>query len=337
MVGQPDSPKLPTPAQPIDEALRDACAQIYERLGRVEAALQRTEGIVADKPWDFAPIAFKRLDRVEDMLRSLQRSLDDSTLQEMCVNLERQIVQTRMVVQRTETAVSGDSLREFCADIDARLMRTEDTIRRTETIVSGWRKELSPPMARVVDAAADARPRIEDGGQTTWPPAVAMPALVVGMTIIIGALIWTVGNTAPTVAASRERPSVPAPVQATTMATAVPVVPPLTESPAPMTAKMPPVRPTSAPAPRLVATQRVEVPPRPQFVGTLSITSVPSGAAVSINGNPAGVTPLRLPRQRAGSMAVQIARDGFERWSSSVRVPADQLTQVTATLRPIVQ
>jgi hypothetical protein len=36
-------------------------------------------------------------------------------------------------------------------------------------------------------------------------------------------------------------------------------------------------------------------------------------------------------------MAVQIAQDGFERWSSSVRVPADQLTQVTARLRPIAQ
>jgi PEGA domain len=75
---------------------------------------------------------------------------------------------------------------------------------------------------------------------------------------------------------------------------------------------------------------------RPQtFVGTLSITSVPSGASVSLNGKPAGVTPLRLFRQRAGSMAVQIAQDGFERWSAAVRVPADRLTVVTARLRPV--
>jgi hypothetical protein len=45
------------------------------------------------------------------------------------------------------------------------------------------------------------------------------------------------------------------------------------------------------------------------------------------------VTPLRLRRQRAGSLAVQVAHDGFERWSAAVLVPADQLTQVTATLR----
>jgi hypothetical protein len=71
----------------------------------------------------------------------------------------------------------------------------------------------------------------------------------------------------------------------------------------------------------------------PRFVGTLSITSVPSGASVSINGKPAGVTPLRLARQRAGSLAVQVAHDGFERWSAAVVVPADRLTQVTAKLR----
>ena len=75
----------------------------------------------------------------------------------------------------------------------------------------------------------------------------------------------------------------------------------------------------------------------PRSVGTLSITSVPSGASVSINGKVSGVTPMKLPRQRAGSLAVQIAHDGFERWSAAVRVPADRLTEVTARLRPLVQ
>ena len=335
MVVRPDSSKPMTPEQPIDEALRDACAQILERLGRLEAAVERTEGLVTDKPWDFAPIAFKRLERVEELLRGVQRSLDESTLQEMCVNLERQIVQTRQVAQRTETAVSGDSLREFCADIDARLMRTEDTIRRTENIVAGWRKELSPAMARFADAA-DARLHENDGAQMPWPPGVAMPALAAVMTILIGALIWSSGNASPALTASRDRLNVPARVQSTAAATTSPVTSRL-ESPAPTLASAPLVSDSAAPAPRLVSTSRIEAPRRVQFVGTLSITSVPPGASVSINGNPAGVTPLRLPRQRAGSMAVQIAQEGFERWSAAVRVPADQLTQVNVKLRPIVQ
>src|SRR5262245_49029534 len=50
-----------------------------------------------------------------------------------------------------------------------------------------------------------------------------------------------------------------------------------------------------------------------------------SYVSVSINGKPAGKTPLRLSRQRAGSLAVQIAYDGFERWSAAVLVPADRL------------
>jgi hypothetical protein len=89
-------------------------------------------------------------------------------------------------------------------------------------------------------------------------------------------------------------------------------------------------------SPERVSPERVSAPVTtrgPRFVGTLSITSVPSGASVSINGKPVGVTPLKLTRQRAGSHAVQIAHEGFERWSSSVVVPADRVTQVSAELR----
>jgi hypothetical protein len=89
-------------------------------------------------------------------------------------------------------------------------------------------------------------------------------------------------------------------------------------------------------APPQRSPSRESAPPatrRPMFVGTLSIASVPSGASVSLNGKPAGVTPLKLPRQRAGSLAVQIRHVGFEPWSAAVVVPADQLTHVTAKLR----
>jgi hypothetical protein len=71
-----------------------------------------------------------------------------------------------------------------------------------------------------------------------------------------------------------------------------------------------------------------------RFVGTLRVASQPAGAAVSINGRPIGVTPITLEQQRAGSLAVQIALEGFERWSAAVQVPAGRVTQVNATLRP---
>jgi hypothetical protein len=70
------------------------------------------------------------------------------------------------------------------------------------------------------------------------------------------------------------------------------------------------------------------------FVGTLEVTSNPAGAQVFVNGRPVGVTPLTLSKQRAGSLALQITREGYERWSASIQVLTNRVTQVTATLRP---
>jgi hypothetical protein len=70
-----------------------------------------------------------------------------------------------------------------------------------------------------------------------------------------------------------------------------------------------------------------------RFVGDLSITSTPQGARVLVNGRAVGVTPLTLREQRAGSVAVQIASEGFERWSASVQIPAGRVTNIAATLR----
>ncbi len=100
----------------IDEALHDVCSQMYDRLVRVEAAVQRTEGFVAEKPWDLSTIALKRLEHVEETLRLTQQSLADSTLPEMCVNIDRQLVQARMALQRTEEAVADKTLHELCRE-----------------------------------------------------------------------------------------------------------------------------------------------------------------------------------------------------------------------------
>ena len=351
----------------IDVALRDACAQIYDRLTRVEAAIQRTEGFVADKPWDLSAIAYKRLERVEQSIQLTQKSIEDSTLPEMCVNIERQIIQTREAIQRTEEAVADPHVRELCASIDARLMRTEDSLRRTEGIVAEWLRALSVSMTTRFADAEDAIQRIEQivSSRTVEPtspqqPSVRMdspaqaafplpwmvnltvPVLAFVMVFAIGALIISSRDRTPEKVVSRrstERTASPVAQTASPLApaTTAAVAPPSTTAqkpePSPSTGEervLTPQRqsPDRAPAPIAGGRQT--------FVGTLSITSVPSGASVSLNGKVAGVTPLRLPRQRAGSLAVQIAQDGFERWSAAVRVPADRLTEVTARLRPVV-
>jgi ElaB/YqjD/DUF883 family membrane-anchored ribosome-binding protein len=357
-----------------EEALHDLCTQIFDRLSRVETAIQRTEGFVSDKPWDVSTIAYKRLERAEETLRLTQQSLADTTLPEMCVNIERQLIQTRKALQRTEEVVADKTLRDLCQNIDARLGRTEDTLRRTEGIVAERLQVLSASMtARLAEAentiqrlerivstrtAEPPLPQQTSASITPMTPAAqwnyrfAVPALVlvVVMTVVIGALFKT-SRTAATekavsVAAIEQTPAPSSVAAATTerVATAsaesgVTQIP----TPSPSALATNASRSTAegrdfapkAQSPNRESSASIATPPR-SFVGRLSIKSVPPGASVTINGKAAGVTPLTLPRQRAGSLAVQIAQDGFERWSAAVRVPADQLTEVSARLRPVV-
>jgi hypothetical protein len=72
-----------------------------------------------------------------------------------------------------------------------------------------------------------------------------------------------------------------------------------------------------------------------QFVGVLQVESVPPGAAVFIDQQPVGETPLQMTRLRAGSHVIRIEHDGYARWTTGVTVPADKQTRVSATLQRI--
>ena len=69
-----------------------------------------------------------------------------------------------------------------------------------------------------------------------------------------------------------------------------------------------------------------------RYTGDLVVESRPSGAKVFLDNKLAGTTPLSLPHVPAGSHAVRIERDGYRRWSSSVRVVAAERNRVTASL-----
>jgi hypothetical protein len=68
------------------------------------------------------------------------------------------------------------------------------------------------------------------------------------------------------------------------------------------------------------------------YRGSLRVTSTPRGAAVFINGDSAGTTPLVLRNLPVGSRAVRVSMDGYERWSRAVQVVANQRTEVNAVL-----
>jgi PEGA domain len=71
----------------------------------------------------------------------------------------------------------------------------------------------------------------------------------------------------------------------------------------------------------------------PEFIGTLDVQSDPMGAAVFINRQLVGETPLRLPQLRAGSHVIWIEREGYQRWTAAVRVVADTVTRVDVKLQ----
>ena len=68
------------------------------------------------------------------------------------------------------------------------------------------------------------------------------------------------------------------------------------------------------------------------YKGSLAFRSAPQGARVFVNGAFVGSTPLVLENLPVGSRAVRIEADGYQRWSTSTQVVANQQTRVSATL-----
>jgi serine/threonine protein kinase len=69
-----------------------------------------------------------------------------------------------------------------------------------------------------------------------------------------------------------------------------------------------------------------------RFTGDLYVASRPPGATVFMDGKQVGTTPLSLRGVAIGSHAIRLEAAGYRRWSSAVRVVADQANRVTASL-----
>ncbi len=95
---------------------------------------------------------------------------------------------------------------------------------------------------------------------------------------------------------------------------------------------------TRPPVPRAAATPaRKAAAPPAAYRGSLAFRSAPQGARVFLNGQFVGSTPLVLEDLPVGSRAVRIEADGYQRWSASTQVVANQQTSVSATLGPAAQ
>jgi hypothetical protein len=82
-------------------------------------------------------------------------------------------------------------------------------------------------------------------------------------------------------------------------------------------------------------TEPTKTPPGPE-VGWVSITSTPSGASVTLDGKSRGMTPLVGIEMGAGiSHEVKISHEGYNTYSTTVRLGNGEQASVDATLIPI--
>jgi PEGA domain len=357
-----------------DHEFLDRCTRIDERLGRTEDALQTVQGAVVeiDKTLhELCANIVKGSDGTEEVLRRMEAFVADRTLHQLAARIDTRLADTTAEVQQIERLVGGGELRELSAGINGRLVRTEETLRRIERMlqaagpgqVNAVGHQSAPAMRAVRLGMERARNAVVTCGRAAQPLAAyvwnrvnqitgrinarRVTARVAGVLLLLGVLsLVSVRLDDPGIrfngtSTSGDRP-VP-PVQA--------MIPAVEAAPlaAPQKTPIAESRPLEAPpvsGPRRASTQR---PPREtasakiaatrpappaQYVGTLEIESKPSGAAVFLNGRAVGVTPLKLSRQRAGSLALQLTHKGFKRWSAAVQVRSGVSTEVTATLLP---
>jgi TonB family protein len=69
--------------------------------------------------------------------------------------------------------------------------------------------------------------------------------------------------------------------------------------------------------------------------GSLEVGSVPSGAAVALNGASAGQTPYRNRALRLGTYRVQVTREGYEPWVGDATVQAGKRVKLDAQLKAL--
>ena len=154
--------------------------------------------------------------------------------------------------------------------------------------------------------------------------------------IAIGTAVLTAGGMRSFYAARQTSPPVITPAPSETATALVPAAAAAIE-----TTPGPPVEtiPAATVSPRAVPSAVVAPTPRPlssravnTYRGRLLVDSIPRGAMVFINQQQVGVTPLELPRHPAGSSAIWVQQEGYQRWTAGVLVPAGRTTRVTAKL-----
>ena len=322
--------------------LRELCANIDKRLSRTEEALRRTESLVGDRTVQQLSARIDvRVAETEDAMRRIERSVESAQLHHLAARIDGHFAQAEERLRRLEAlleagatpaAGSNHVLVENNRTIDDRSVSAASAV-AVQRFVAEIRFAVTQTVARArlsvrrrgaITATSGALGAVQRAARRCAPAVV----LFVAVAVVVGFRSDASIDTAPPLPVEPlgKRGVGPGPLT-------LPMIEALTAPPAA------PVRQANAgtglAARPLRQAPIAEQPARTsEFLGSLSIASEPPGASVFINGGLVGVTPLELTDRRAGSLALQITREGFERWTAAIQVPAGRLTQVRATLRP---
>lgn len=283
------------------DVLQELCRSSNERLARTEEALERIERLVASRCEQEGHVSRegRRDVRVDERLRRWRAAVADGT-----VRIDQRLRHSKAAIAKSTRLV-----------IESRP--------RLPRLVSRHLK-LNVPTTLVSSEARQAARR----GVLVF---AVLGMLAVGGFVLIRPTQESHRAQARDVALHAKPAEIPSPTTLTPTRGSGLLITPVsatiagTAPAAPVAEQSPREAPVSKPA--VSTAQR-------QFVGTLAVVSDPAGAEVFINRRPVGVTPLKLSSLRAGSHAVQIERDGYERWTAGVQVPADRVTGITAKLQP---
>ena len=182
---------------------------------------------------------------------------------------------------------------------------------------------LSTAQAALTNYAAITRDRLP-----RRPPGWHVASFAGGIVVGLFAAQFTGSGESAALPSAARMPSVQSPAPVPSSA----ALPSPTEVPPPTSADKAIESGTAPRISRIAETRRPVAATK--YQGGLRIDSRPAGAAVFVNNQEIGHTPIVLSSLQAGSRAVRIQLGGYAPWSRSVRVVANEHATVLAVLEP---
>ena len=235
--------------------------------------------------------------------------------------------------QMDETDRSSDAVDDFLPEADEpdERLPLSPGARGFEGRRYVQRRKVAPPFAALLPTAQAALTRYAAMTRDRLPrrtPGWHVASFIGGIVVGLFAAQFTGSGESAALPSAARMPSVQSPA---------PAPPPAalfarTEVPPPTSADKAIESGTAPKISRIAETRRPVAAIK--YQGGLRIDSRPAGAAVFVNNQEIGNTPIVLSSLQAGSRAVRVQLGGHAPWSRSVRVVANQQATVLAVLEP---